>query len=168
MLRRSRSRLGHQADDLLAAALDQAERARERGDMPFGAVLQFPDGRCFSAGNEVRSRRDPLAHAETAVIRAAIASGAERAPVGAILASSGEPCPMCFTTSRIYGIGSIVCITTMRDAHRAGFPTRALYRLFRSPRRARGVEVHSGRGALHERAIRVIGSGPSPHTEGSG
>jgi len=155
-------RVGRRVDHLLEQAVVQAELAVERGDLPFGAVLQLPDGRTFAAGNEVRSRRDPLAHAELGAIRAAIASGEERAPVGSVLACSGEPCPMCLTSARLYGLGSIICITTMRDAGRAGLPTRALYRFVRASRRSRGVELRPGRDELHARALRAIAPAPTP------
>lgn len=146
---------------LLTSAVEQAESARDRGDLPFGAVLRVADGRVFAAGNAVRTQRDPLAHAETGAMREAISAGFERAPDGSILACSGEPCPMCLTSAHLYGIRSIVCVTTMHDAGRAGLPTRALYRLVRGSRRRRGVRIWPGGGVLRERAERAIAPVPS-------
>lgn len=167
-LRRSSRRELEAGDvgDLLRRAIEQAEFARARGDLPFGAVLLFTDGRAFAAGNEVRTRRDPLAHAEMTAIRQAISRGQQRAPSGSILACSGEPCPMCLTGARLYGIASIACVTTMHEAHRAGLPTRSLYEFVRGSRRSRGVEIWGGDEALHLRARLALDRDPATTSGG--
>ena len=77
-------------------ALGEARAAAARGETPVGAVLSAPDGAVLAAdGNRVRERRDPTAHAEMLVIRAAAAAlGAERL-TGCGLTVTLEPCPMC-------------------------------------------------------------------------
>ncbi|MFK7753675.1 MAG: nucleoside deaminase [Sedimentitalea sp.] len=73
-------------------ALEQARAAGARGEVPVGAVLVDAAGAVVAAaGNETRARRDPTAHAEILVIRAA---GAERL-VGYDLYVTLEPCAMC-------------------------------------------------------------------------
>jgi len=79
----------------MVAALAEAKRAGERGEVPIGAVV-VADGRIVaSAGNETRALNDVTAHAEIlAIRRAAEAVGDERLS-GADLYVTLEPCTMC-------------------------------------------------------------------------
>jgi tRNA(Arg) A34 adenosine deaminase TadA len=78
------------------AALTEARAARDRGEVPVGAVIVGPDGHILAAaGNRTRELADPTAHAELLAIRAAArALGAERL-TGCDLYVTLEPCPMC-------------------------------------------------------------------------
>ena len=80
----------------MLAALAEAEAAAARGEVPVGAVIVAPTGRCSPrAGNRTRELSDPTAHAEMLAIRAACAAlGSERLP-DADLYVTLEPCPMC-------------------------------------------------------------------------
>jgi tRNA(adenine34) deaminase len=81
----------------MAQALDEAELAAGRGEVPVGAALVDPaSGKVVAAdGNRTRELDDPTAHAEMLVIRAgAAAVGSERL-VGFDLYVTLEPCPMC-------------------------------------------------------------------------
>jgi guanine deaminase len=66
---------------------------------PFGAVL-VREGKVLAvAGNSVILDHDPSAHAEVNAIRMACrAVGSPNIP-GAVLYSSCEPCPMCYSTA---------------------------------------------------------------------
>ena len=77
-------------------ALREARLAAERGEVPIGAVIVGPDGAVLAAaGNRTEESRDPTAHAEMLVIRAAAAQlGAPRL-VDCDLYVTLEPCPMC-------------------------------------------------------------------------
>jgi len=77
-------------------AFREAEAARDRGEVPVGAVIVDPQGHVVaSAGNRTLELTDPTAHAEMLVIRAAAAAlGSERL-VGHDLYVTLEPCPMC-------------------------------------------------------------------------
>lgn len=77
-------------------ALREAEAAAARGEVPVGAVLVGPSGDVIAtAGNRMREKHDPTAHAEMDAIRAgAAALGSERL-VGCDLYVTLEPCPMC-------------------------------------------------------------------------
>lgn len=75
----------------------EAEAARDRGEVPVGAVVV--DGRSGAvlarAGNEVEARHDPTAHAEMLAIRAAATErGSARLPDCDIYVTL-EPCAMC-------------------------------------------------------------------------
>ena len=80
----------------MQAALDEAQAAAARGEVPVGAVVVAPDGRVVArAGNRTRELADPTAHAEMLAIRAACAVlGSERL-IGHDLYVTLEPCPMC-------------------------------------------------------------------------
>jgi tRNA(adenine34) deaminase len=77
-------------------ALEQAEAAQARGDVPIGAVVVGPDGAVLAcAGNRTLELRDPTAHAELLAIREACAKlGSERL-VDCDLYVTLEPCAMC-------------------------------------------------------------------------
>ena len=78
------------------AALEAAHAAAKAGEVPVGAVIIDPvDGSVVAkAGNATRRRRDPTAHAEILVIRAAAALRGERL-AGLDLYVTLEPCAMC-------------------------------------------------------------------------
>ena len=80
----------------MALALAAARAAGARGEVPIGAVIVGPAGEVLAeAGNRSEELRDPTAHAEMLVIRAAAAKlGAPRL-VGCDLHVTLEPCPMC-------------------------------------------------------------------------
>ena len=80
----------------MARALEEAEAAAARGEVPVGAVLVAPSGEIVAAaGNQTLALKDPTAHAEMLVIRAASARlGSERL-IGCDLYVTLEPCAMC-------------------------------------------------------------------------
>jgi tRNA(Arg) A34 adenosine deaminase TadA len=77
-------------------ALEEAEEARDLGEVPIGAVIVSPSGAVLSrAGNRTLALRDPTAHAELLAIRQACAElGSERL-VDCDLYVTLEPCAMC-------------------------------------------------------------------------
>ena len=64
----------------MALALDEAETARDLGEVPIGAVVVGADGEVLArAGNRTLALHDPTAHAELLAIREACAKlGNER------------------------------------------------------------------------------------------
>jgi tRNA(adenine34) deaminase len=84
-------------ESYMAQALDQAELAAGRGEVPVGAVLVDPEtGEVIAAdGNRTRENDDPTAHAEMLVIRAGAALRGSERLVGCDLYVTLEPCPMC-------------------------------------------------------------------------
>jgi tRNA(adenine34) deaminase len=85
----------HQDAQFMRAALDQAMLARERGEVPVGAVVVI-DGRIVGKGyNQPIRASDPTAHAEIVAIRdAAQRIGNYRLP-NAVVYVTIEPCQMC-------------------------------------------------------------------------
>jgi tRNA(Arg) A34 adenosine deaminase TadA len=90
-------------------ALAEAEAAQARGEVPIGAVLVDASGTVVAAdGNRVLEQRDPTAHAEMLVLRAAAARlGNER--LGALdLYVTLEPCAMCAAALALARIRRVV------------------------------------------------------------
>jgi tRNA(Arg) A34 adenosine deaminase TadA len=85
--------------DYMDLAFRQAEAARDRGEVPIGAVLVDPgSGEVLAADhNRVEELHDPTAHAEMLVIRAVATGRKEKRLPFADLYVTLEPCPMCAT-----------------------------------------------------------------------
>lgn len=79
----------------MTAALEQARRAQESGEVPVGAVVVL-DGEIIGAGhNTTEGDDDPSAHAEINALRAAGAAFGDWRLEGSILVVTLEPCAMC-------------------------------------------------------------------------
>jgi tRNA(adenine34) deaminase len=77
-------------------ALAEAQAARDRGEVPIGAVIVGPDGAILAkAGNRTLELRDPTAHAELIAIREACAKLSSERLVDCDLYVTLEPCAMC-------------------------------------------------------------------------
>ena len=78
-------------------AFAEAEAARDRGEVPVGAVVV--DGRTSEvlarAGNAVEAMHDPTAHAEMLAIRAAAVKRGTSRLVDCDIYVTLEPCAMC-------------------------------------------------------------------------
>jgi tRNA(Arg) A34 adenosine deaminase TadA len=81
----------------MALALEEAERAGKRGEVPVGAVVvEAGTGTVLaSAGNRVEELRDPTAHAEMMALRAAAARQGAPRLTDCDLYVTLEPCAMC-------------------------------------------------------------------------
>jgi tRNA(adenine34) deaminase len=80
----------------MQAALTEARKAREMGEVPVGAVVVDPAGEIIGRGhNQPIACHDPTAHAEIVALRQAAArSGNYRLP-GCVMYVTIEPCIMC-------------------------------------------------------------------------
>jgi tRNA(adenine34) deaminase len=79
----------------MEAALREAERAYDLGEVPIGCVI-VKDGRCIARGyNQVETLKDATAHAEVLAIGAASSALENWRLSGATLYVTLEPCPMC-------------------------------------------------------------------------
>jgi tRNA(adenine34) deaminase len=84
------------APDFSHLALEQAQLAAVRGEVPVGAVIVAADGTVIAAdGNRTRELNDPTAHAEILVIRAAAAARGNARLNACDLYVTLEPCAMC-------------------------------------------------------------------------
>ena len=79
----------------MRAALDEARRALEEGELPVGCVI-VKDGKIVAAAHNLRERTgDPTDHAEIAAIRLAARETGDWRLTGCTLYVTLEPCPMC-------------------------------------------------------------------------
>ncbi|MDO5640922.1 MAG: nucleoside deaminase [Paracoccus sp. (in: a-proteobacteria)] len=131
-------------------ALTEARAAALRGEVPVGAVITDAQGRVIaSAGNRMREKSDPTAHAEIEAIRAACAlAGSDRLP-GHHLWVTLEPCPMC---AAAISAARIATLYYGADDPRSG-GTRHGARVFDHPQCHHRPEIHDGISADAARAI---------------
>jgi tRNA(adenine34) deaminase len=96
------------ASELMEAALAEARRARETGEVPVGAVVAI-DGTIVGRGfNQPIGAGDPTAHAEIVAIRDAAARVGNYRLTGATLCVTIEPCLMCVGALVHARIGTLI------------------------------------------------------------
>jgi tRNA(adenine34) deaminase len=79
----------------MAAALELAREAGERGEVPVGAVVVHEGGVIGRGGNAPIANNDPTAHAEIAAMREAGRALGNYRLVDCTLYATLEPCAMC-------------------------------------------------------------------------
>jgi len=82
-------------EDFMGLALEEAERARERGEVPIGAVITLGGEILSRAHNSPLGMNDPSAHAEILAIRKAASRTNNYRLMGTTLYVTIEPCVMC-------------------------------------------------------------------------
>jgi tRNA(adenine34) deaminase len=86
---------GSPDEPFLRRALVQAQRARDGGEVPIGAVLVRGGEVQAEAGNQPLTSGDPTAHAEVLVLREAARRTGSYRLAGSTLYVTVEPCLMC-------------------------------------------------------------------------
>jgi tRNA(adenine34) deaminase len=92
----------------MEAALDQARRALELGEVPIGAVLTVEDQIVARACNQPVGMSDPTAHAEVQLLRTAGETLGNYRLTGSTLYVTVEPCLMCVGALVHARIGEVV------------------------------------------------------------
>lgn len=90
------------------AALDEAKKALEFGEVPVGAVVVCGGEIIASAHNEREESLDPTAHAEVLAIRRAAKRLGRRRLSGCTLYVTLEPCPMCAGAIVMAGFENVI------------------------------------------------------------
>ncbi len=121
-------------------ALSEAEKARDKGEVPIGAVI-VTDGRVIARGHNLReSKNDPTAHAEMIAVRKAAKKLNSWRLTSSTLYVTVEPCVMC--------IGAIVLARVPRLVFGCldpkGGAVGSLYDISNDKRLNHRVEVRSG------------------------
>ena len=89
-------------------ALAEAEKARDAGEVPIGAIV-VADGNVIGAGfNQPISAHDPTAHAEVVALRAAAQAVGNYRLTDATMYVTVEPCLMCVGAMVHARIGLVV------------------------------------------------------------
>jgi tRNA(adenine34) deaminase len=95
--------------DAMQTALDEAQAAADRGEIPVGAVVLGPDGALLArAGNRTETDNDPTAHAEILALRAAAALRHSPRLPDCDLIVTLEPCPMCAHAISLFRIRRLI------------------------------------------------------------
>jgi len=95
-------------DTFMRAALDQARRAIDAGEVPVGAVVAL-DGEIVGRGfNRPITSNDPTAHAEIVAMRAAAQAVGNYRLAGATMYVTIEPCLMCVGAMVHARVGTLV------------------------------------------------------------
>ena len=138
-------------------ALACARAARDRGEVPVGAVIVAPDGQILArAGNRVRELSDPTAHAEILALRAACMAVGQERLTNHDLYVTLEPCPMCAAAISQARIGRLYYGAS--DPKSGGVAQAP--RVFSHPQCHHRPEVYDGIAAVEsERLLRAFFAG---------
>lgn len=94
---------------------------------PFGAVVVIDEKIIGTGVNQVTSTNDPTAHAEIMAIRDACGKLKRFDLQDAVIYSTCEPCPMCFSAIYWAGIHTVFYASTREDAAAIGFKDSWIY-----------------------------------------
>jgi tRNA(adenine34) deaminase len=92
----------------MSAALREAERARDAGEVPVGAAIVRDGAVVAAAHNEVELRRDPTAHAELLALQRALGVLATDRLTDCTLYVTLEPCAQCAGAIVLAKVGRVV------------------------------------------------------------
>ena len=105
-------------EDFMRTAIEESKK----GDWPYGAVV-VKDGAIVVKGFNTGSHdRDPIAHAEVNVIRAALKSLNATQLTGCTIYSSSESCPMCTGAEIWAGVSRVVFGASIQQLIDVGQP----------------------------------------------
>ena len=127
-------------DALMDAALAEASKGAEAGEVPVGAVVAVGDRIVARRHNERESLIDPTAHAELLALRDAADEVGSWRLAGATLVVTLEPCPMCAGAAWAARLDRVVWGAPNPDAGTLG----SLYHLGSDPRLNHEFEVGHG------------------------
>lgn len=131
-------------------ALEEAEAAERRGEVPVGAVIVHKGMIVGRDGNRTRELNDPTAHAEILAIRQACSALETERLIGAELYVTLEPCAMCATAISFARIGRLY----FAASDPKGGAVENGVRFFDAPTCHHAPEVYSGIG--EQEAARLL------------
>jgi tRNA(adenine34) deaminase len=136
--------------EFMHAALEEAQAAGARGEVPVGAVVVADDRIVSRAGNRTIADCDPSAHAEIVALREAARSIGNYRLLGTVLYVTIEPCAMC--------AGAMIQARIARLVYGAddakGGAVRSCFSMLDHPQINHQVEVVSG--LLAEESVALL------------
>jgi len=102
-------------------AIARAKQGIKKGQTPFGACVVLKDKLISCEHNKVWIKKDITAHAEILAIREACRRLRTIDLSGALIYSTCEPCPMCFSACHWAKVSTIIYGVSIDDAARLGF-----------------------------------------------
>ena len=128
-------------EEALRRAIALASENVANGGGPFGAIV-VKDGRVIGEGaNRVTLDNDPSAHAEVVAIRDACRRLGDFKLDGAVIYSSCEPCPMCWSAIQWSRAARHCFAADQIDAAAAGFDDAVFWREVSVPMTRRALPV---------------------------
>ncbi|EQM77119.1 nucleoside deaminase [Stutzerimonas stutzeri] len=101
--------MSEQDHDLLRKSFAVAQRTREEGTHPFGAILAGPDGEVLlEQGNAYMPDHDMTGHAERVLMTRASTRYTPEFLARCTMYTSAEPCAMCAGAAYWVGLGRVV------------------------------------------------------------
>lgn len=141
-------------EDYMRKAIEVARAGIEKGQSPFGACI-VKDGEIIAAEhNNVWMDTDITAHAEVEAIRSACKKLNTIDLSGAVIYSTTEPCPMCFSAIHWAKISKIYYGADISDAQKAGFNELTISNVQMKDAGQSPVQIESG--FLAEEAIELF------------
>jgi tRNA(Arg) A34 adenosine deaminase TadA len=125
------------------AIKEAAKNLRSMHGGPFGACI-VRNGKILAACRNTVLKNDATCHAEINAIRQASRKIKSFDLSGAVIYSTTEPCPMCFSAIHWAGIQVIVYGTTIHDAARSGFRELKIRNTVLKSLGKSTVEIHAG------------------------
>jgi guanine deaminase len=114
----------------MAAAIDEARKGIRAGEGgPFGSVVVMGDKIIGSGHNEVTKSNDPTCHGEIMAIRDACRKLGTFDLRGAVIYTTGEPCPMCLGAILWANIEKVYYGCNVIDTEKIGFRDEKFYEL---------------------------------------
>ena len=108
--------IGSKTKYFMKLALSEAEKAKERDEVPVGAIIVNPKNEVISSnGNRMRELNDPTSHAEILVIRNACKILKTTKLFNFSLFTTLEPCAMCAMAISLVGIKNLYFATEDKD-----------------------------------------------------
>jgi tRNA(adenine34) deaminase len=133
-------------------AMNQAQAAALRGEVPVGALVVLDDRILGAAGNRTLTDCDPTAHAEIVALREAAQKLGNHRLIGASIYVTVEPCAMC--------AGALIQARVARLIYGADEPkggaVRTCMRVLDAPALNHRVEVVPG--VLAEESVKLLQS----------
>ncbi|MDD5748986.1 MAG: tRNA adenosine(34) deaminase TadA [Actinomycetota bacterium] len=126
--------------EFMKAALQQAQIAFEKGEVPVGAVLVSGDEIVSCSYNKRETSGDPTAHAEILALRSASEKKRDFRLDGSTLYVTKEPCPMCAAAIVLSRVKMLVFGAFDSEAGAAG----SVYDICEDGRLGRKIEVIGG------------------------
>jgi guanine deaminase len=122
-------------------AIDLSEQSLDsKKGGPFGAVIVREDKILGASGNRVYSENDPCAHAEIMAIRDACQNISSSDLSGAVIYSSGEPCPMCMAAIYWSKISEVYFSNTETESLEYGFWDKVILDELKKPKNKRKIK----------------------------
>lgn len=106
---------------LMQLAIDKCREGIADGQAPFGCAIARGDELLAVEHNTMRRTFDVTAHAEINALRTALARRRALEIEGAIMATTGEPCPMCTAAIHWAHVATVHYGASIADIQAAGF-----------------------------------------------